>query len=100
MTRTTETGRAASDLVRAGLEVNAEIAREEPTMVKGLDEALLRLVDKHGLRMVLLTIQDAACCAAEVREEDCFIAADTTDVSALRARVFVLRLGRAIEALK
>lgn len=100
MKRTTSvTGRATADLIDAGLEVNAEIALEEPECPQGVDEDVLRVVRKHGLKDVLVAISAAAWGAAEVHED-----MDPEDVelltSVLRLRVFGNRLGEAIDALK
>lgn len=93
---TTETGKAAAELITDGIEVNAEIALEEPQMPQGLDEDVLRLIRKHGLRMVLATIHDAAWGAAEAHED----VDEPEDMTSFRVRIFGNRLGEAIAALK
>jgi len=87
------TGRDARDLLSTGVEVNAEIAREEPEAAHGCDEALFKLVRKHGPVAVLEALHDAAWGAAEMNEED-------DEVTCLRLRVFGNRLGSALDALK
>jgi hypothetical protein len=96
MNTTTKIGVLATTLIITGLEVNAEIALEEPEFPQGLDEAVRKLIVKHGLNSVLGAIHHAASDAAEVTESE-----DTDDaITALRLRVFGNRLGEAIEALK
>lgn len=95
MNETSETGRTAANLIEAGIEVNAEIALEEPQCTQGVDEELLSLVQKYGLKELLASIQCAAWGAAECHEE-----MEDMEVASLRLRVFGTRLGEAIAALK
>lgn len=95
-TTTTNTGKAAAGLIADGLEVNAEIALEEPECPQGVDEDVLKVVRKHGLQSVLAAIHSAAWGAAEVHED--FV--DEGDMAAFRTRIFMNRLGEAINALK
>ena len=96
-TKVSKTGVSATSLIIAGLEVNAEIALEEPEAPQGVDEAVKGLIEKFGLNSVLGAIHCAAWGAAEVHE-------DTDDMddamASFRLRVFGNRLGEAIEALK
>ena len=92
---TTQTGIAAQELIATGLEINAEIALEEPQCTQGVDEELLSLVQKYGLKELLASIQCAAWGAAECHEE-----MEDMEVASLRLRVFGTRLGEAIAALK
>lgn len=93
-TKVSKTGVSATSLIIAGLEVNAEIALEEPEAPQGVDEAVKGLIEKFGLNSVLGAIHCAAWGAAEVHE-------DTDDAMAsFRLRIFGNRLGEAIEALK
>lgn len=93
MNNITVTGRDARDLLMTGVEVNADIALDEPQMPQGLDRTLLKLMSKHGPTAVLEALHDAAWSAAEMNEED-------DEVTCLRLRVFGKRLGDAIDALK
>lgn len=96
MNRTNEvsrTGIDARNLLLLGLEVNSEIAREEPELPKGLDEAVLMMMIEHGPVALLEALHDAAWGAAEMNEED-------DEITCLRLRVFGKRLGAALEALK
>jgi len=93
---TTATGRAAQQLIIDGLEVNAEIALEEPEMEQGIDEELQKLCQKYGVRSILASIHDAAWSAGEVHTET----DDDEDMRALRLKVFSNRLGEAIDALR
>ena len=93
---TTKTGIAAQELIAMGLEINAEIAREEPEIPQGLDEDVLSLVQKHGLREVLSSIHCAAWGAAEVHEDT----DEPEDMASFRIRIFNNRLSEAIDALK
>lgn len=96
---TTQTARIAADLIDSGLEVNAEIALEEPQLAQGVDEDVLTVVRKHGLKQVLASIHMAAWGAAESHED-----MDPEDeemmTAVLRLRVFGNRLGETIGALK
>jgi hypothetical protein len=83
----------ACDLLSVGIEVNAEIARDEPQMAGGCDIALSRLVQKHGPVALLEALHDAAWGAAESNEEG-------DEVTCLRLRIFGKRLGQALAALK
>jgi hypothetical protein len=96
MNTTTDTGMAAAQLIADGLEVNAEIALEEPECPQGVDEDVLRLVRKHGLREVLSAIHCAAWGAAEVHED----VDEPEDMRSFRIRIFNNRLAEAIQALK
>ena len=96
MKRTNEvsqTGLEARDLLFTGVEVNVEIARDEPDLPKGLDAAILKLMTKHGPVALLESLHDAAWGAAEMNEED-------DEITCLRLRVFGKRLSSALEALK
>ncbi len=93
---TTATGIAAQELIATGLEINAEIALEEPECPQGVDEDLLRIVQKYGLREVLSSIHCAAWGAAEVHEDT----DEPEDMASFRIRIFNNRLGEAIQALK
>ena len=94
----TETGKLARGLICDGLEVNAEIAAEEPSYGrKGLDEGVHRLVKKYGAKAVLEAFHDAACGAAETHED---LDEEGMDVAPLRLRVFCRRLDAAIKALR
>jgi hypothetical protein len=95
----TTTGFAAANIVAQGLEVNAEIALEDGQCVQGVDEDMLRLVEKHGLRALLAAVHDAAWTAGEVRDEDDFRSGGE-DMGAFRTRIFSLRLGKAIDVLR
>lgn len=96
---TTTTGRAATNLIDSGLEVNAEIALEEPECPQGVDEDVLAVVRKHGLKEVLAAIHMAAWSAAETHEDQ---APEDEELltTVLRLRVFGNRLGEAMGALK
>ena len=96
MNETSETGRTAANLIEAGIEVNAEIALEEPQCTQGVDDDLLKLVQKYGLREVLSSIHCAAWGAAEVHEDT----DEPEDMASFRIRIFGNRLGEAIQALK
>lgn len=96
MKQASETGRAAAELITDGVEINAEIALEEPECPQGLDEDVLQVIRKHGLRMVLATIHDAAWGAAETHED----MDEVEDMTSFRTRIFGMRLGEAIDALK
>ncbi len=87
------TGQDARDLLFTGVEVNADMAREEPELAGRCDEALFKLVRKHGAVAVLEALHDAAWGAAEMNEEE-------DEVTCLRLRVFGKRLGSALAALK
>ncbi len=93
MNNISDTGAAARDLLHTGVEVNAEIALDEPQMAHGCDVALFKLVRKHGAVAVLEALHDAAWGGAEMHEED-------DEVTCLRLRVFGKRLAGAIDALK
>ncbi len=95
------TGKLARGLITDGLEVNAEIAAEEPTYAnKGLDMALLKLVRQHGPVAVLEALHDAAIGAAEVHEEcDDENEADF-GVVAVRLQVFGKKIDAAIKTLR
>lgn len=96
-TKISKTGVNATSLIIAGLEVNAEIALEEPECPQGVDEAVKALIERFGINSVLGAIHCAAWGAAEVHEDT----EDMDDVMAsFRLRVFGNRLGEAIEALK
>ena len=86
-------GSDARDLLLVGVEVNVDIAREEPTMPQGLDATLLKLMTKHGPTAVIEALHDAAWGAAEMNEEE-------DEVTCLRLRIFGKRLGEALDALK
>jgi hypothetical protein len=91
------TGEAATDLIVASVEINAEIALEEPEMEQGIDEELYGLLDKYGLKAVLASIHDAAWAAAEVHadmEDDLFA------LASVRLKSFSRRLHEAMNALK
>jgi hypothetical protein len=94
--KTTATGRAAQQLIVDGLEVNAEIALEEPECEQGIDEDLQKLCQKYGVRSVLASIHCAAWTAGEVHTDS----DDDEDMRALRLRVFSNRLSHAMDALK
>ncbi len=94
--KTSEAGIAAQDLIVHGLEVNAEIALEEPQMTQGVDEALRKLCAKYGVREVLASIHDASWGAAEVHEDT----DEVEDMTSFRLRVFGNRLSEAIKALR
>lgn len=96
MNTTTETGKAVADYVKQGLAVNAEIAEQEPEVEKGVDEDVLQLVQKYGLKGVLAAIQSAAWGASEVHEDT----DEPEDMGPFRTRIFMLRLGEAIDCLK
>jgi hypothetical protein len=89
-----QVGQDARDLIHMGVEVNAEIADDEPhAMPQGLDRALLKLIGKHGVVGVLEALHDAAWSSAEMNEEE-------DEVACLRARIVGKRLGHVIDALK
>jgi hypothetical protein len=97
----TATGNLARGMISDGLEVNAEIADEEPSYApKGLDAALLKVVRKYGAVAVLEALHDAALGAAEVHE-DC----DDRDepdygVVSCRLQVFCRKLEAATRTLR
>ena len=85
----------ARSLVIMGVEVNAEIADDEPHAApQGLDRDLFKLICKHGLIGVLEALQDAALSSAEMNEGD-----DDQDLACLRARIAGHRLGTVVDAL-
>ena len=85
---------AARSLVIMGVEVNAEIADDEPHARSCLDRDLFKLICKHGLIGVLEALQDAALSSAEMNEGD-----DDQDLACLRARIAGHRLGTVVDAL-
>ena len=92
----TTTAETARSLVLMGLEVNAEIADDEPRMSSpGLDRALFELVCQHGLVGVLEALTDAAWSSAEMNEE-----VEEETVACLRARIVGKRLERVLAVLK
>jgi hypothetical protein len=95
------TGNLARGLITDGLEVNVEIASEEPSYgPKGLDEALLKLCRKHGAVALLEALHDAALGAAVVHEEcDDENEADF-GVVAVRLQVFSRKIEAAIRTLR
>lgn len=96
MNNATKTGRNAQELIIDGLEVNAEIALEEPQLQQGVDENVRRLVKRYGVKGVLEAIHCAAWGACEMHEET----DDEEDMASFRLRIFGNRLGQAIQALK
>lgn len=96
MNTTTETGKAVADYVKQGLAVNAEISLEEPQCEPEVDQAVLDLVERFGLKSVLAAIQSAAWGASEVHEDT----DEPEDMGPFRTRIFMLRLGEAIDCLK
>jgi hypothetical protein len=95
------TGNLARGLISDGLEVNAEIAAEEPSYaLKGLDEALLKIVRKFGAVAVLEAIHDAAVGAAEVHEDCEYDGQDEYGVVAVRLQVFGKKIDAAIKTLR
>lgn len=96
MNNTSETGRAVADFVKQGLAVNAEIALEERECPQEVDAEVLKLVEEYGLKSVLASIQSAAWGAAEVHEDT----DEPEDMGPFRTRMFMLRLGQAIDCLK
>lgn len=97
-----ETGQLARGLICNGLEVNAEIAAEEPNYsVKDLDAAVLKIVKKFGVVAVLDAIHDAACGAAEVHE-DCDDPMDNPEygVVAVRLKMFCRKVDAATKTLR
>ncbi len=96
---TSEEGRAVNDFVKQGLEVNAEIALEEPQCPQGVDEEVLAVIKKHGLKSVLAAIQSAAWGASEVHDEDSFCDG-TIDMGPFRTRIFAMRISDAMDCLK
>jgi hypothetical protein len=96
-----EVGQLARGLISDGLMVNAEIALEEPEYgPKGLDEALLKLVNRYGAEQVLASIHDAACGAAEVHEDCSEFDEEHYGVVAVRLKVFCRKIRSAMDALK
>ena len=98
MNNVSDTGTSARNLIHMGVEVNAEIADDEPhhpahVALQGLDRALFKLVTKHGVVAVLEALHDAAFCSAEVNEEE-------DEVACLRVTIFGKRLGHVIDVLK
>ncbi len=98
-------GSTCRGLIADGLEVNAEIAAEEPHYApKGLDEALLKVVRKFGAVAVLEALHDAALGAAEVHEEcddpNDDESQDEYGVSAVRLQVFCRKLEAATRTLR
>ena len=93
---TTQTGIAAQELIATGLEINAEIALEEPECPQGVDEDLLRIVQKYGLREVLSSIHCAAWGACEVHEDT----DEPEDMASFRIRIFCGKIRAAMDALK
>ncbi len=97
----TATGNLARGLIADGLEVNAEVADEEPEYgPKGLDRALLKLVRRHGAVAVLEALHDAALGAAEVHEECDEPNVDDYGVVSVRLQVFGRKLESAIRTLR
>lgn len=93
-----EVGQLARGLICDGLEVNAEIAAEEPSYGrKGLDEGVHRLVKKYGAKAVLEAFHDAACGAAETHED---MDEDGMDLASLRLRMFCRKIDAAIKTLR
>ncbi len=88
-----QVGQDARDLIIMGVEVNVDIAADEPQMPQGLDSAILKLMTKHGPIAILEALHDAAWGAAEMNEEE-------DEIACLRLRIFGKRLGTALETLK
>ncbi len=94
MNKTVSTqGASARDLLSTGVEVNADIAQDEPQMGHGCDVALHKLVTKHGPMAILEALHDAAWGAAEMNEEE-------DELTCLRLRLFGKRLAEALDVLK
>lgn len=96
MNKTSETGKAVADYVMRGLEINAEIALHERECPQEVDAEVLKLIEEYGLKSVLTAIQSAAWGASEVHEDT----DEPEDMGPFRTRIFMLRLGEAIDCLK
>lgn len=95
-------GDLARSLIADGLEVNAEIAAEEPSYATNPpDEELLRIVRLHGIVAVLEAIHDAALGAAEAHEEsDESGDVPTYTIASGRLQVFSRKIDGALRALR
>ncbi len=94
---TTATGKAAANLIKSGMEIQAEMEYADLGLeAEGVASKLDQAIDDHGVLTVLAVLHDAARNAAEVHAGS----EGTVQEAVLRLNKFCVRLRQAMECLK